>query len=147
MEGELSGKQTAQVAAKILEKRGYIIPTPRQRQNLLIAFAKTGGVVYGKAFDAVKLARPVNLDFEEDISRKLKAVTLYEIKSTNRKIKKNFEGYFFSLTTAELLVAQSLKKRFRFAFVDTSSRSVKEFTLTQIFAKAKGIYPSWSIRF
>lgn len=143
----MSGKQTAQVAAKLLATRGFVIPTPRQRQNLLVAFAKTGAVVYGKAFDAVKLARAVNLDFEEDISKKLSAVTLYEIKSTNRKIGRNFEGYFFSLTTAELLVAQSLKTRFRFAFVDTSKKAVKELALTQIFAKAKGVYPTWSIRF
>ena len=59
-----SGQKTAKAAAAILvaKKAGFIIPTGRQRQNLLVAFAKRGKVVYGKAFDVVKLSGSVDLD-------------------------------------------------------------------------------------
>jgi hypothetical protein len=62
-------------------------------------------------------------------------------------MKKDFSGYFFDLTTAELLVAQSLKNYFKFAFVNTVTKEYMEMTLNQVFAKSKGIYPKWAIRF
>ena len=59
----------------------------------------------------------------------------------------DFSKYFFDLTTAELLVAQSLKKYFKFIFVNTVTEQYVEYSLSEIFAKAKGIYPKWAIRF
>lgn len=58
----------------------------------------------------------------------------------------DFDGYFFSLSTAELLVAQSLGEQFRFAFVNTSSGHVSDRTLRRILQQTKSIYPSWNIR-
>jgi hypothetical protein len=144
-----SGQQTAKAAARILVERGegYVIPTATQRQNLLVAFARSGGVVYGKAFDALRLSTPINLDVETEVFQHIHGITLYEIKSTNRTVDETFSGYFFSLSTAELLVAQSLRDQFRFAFVNTSTRHVVDLSLTEVFARAKGIYPTWSIRF
>jgi len=83
----------------------------------------------------------------EDVERHLDGITLYEIKSTNRDVGASFEGYFFGLTAAELLVSQSLKDRFKFIFVDINTGKHLELTLSQIFARAKGIYPTWSILF
>ena len=59
----------------------------------------------------------------------------------------DFRRYFFSLSTAELLVAQNLGERYRFAFVNTRTRTFVELTLQEIFARARGIYPMWSIQF
>lgn len=56
-------------------------------------------------------------------------------------------GEGFILPTAELLVAQNLGARFRFAFVNTLTRAHIELTLPEIFARARGIYPTWSIQF
>lgn len=100
----VSGKQTAILAAKILidSGMGFVVPSAAQRQNLLVAFAKTGAVVYGKAFDAVRMRRSVDLNSEAEITKNLDAIVLYEIKSTNRKVGPDFQGYFFSLSTAEL---------------------------------------------
>ena len=59
-----SGQQTAKAAAALLLEldAGFMIPTPKEREAILVAFVLEGYVVYGKAFDIVKLARPIKLD-------------------------------------------------------------------------------------
>ena len=145
-----SGQQTAKRAAAVLLDLdvGFKVPTSREREAILVAFVLEGFVVYGKAFDVVKLARPITLDDPDDVRRNIDFITLYEIKSTNKdSVTPNFERYFFSLSTAELLVAQNLGPRYRFAFVNIKSRTHIELTLREVFARARGIYPTWSIQF
>ena len=71
-----SGQTTAKMAAKILvaKKDGFIVPNAKQKQNLLVAFAKKGKVVYGKAFDIVKLSSFVNLNDLVDLEKNLQKV-------------------------------------------------------------------------
>ncbi len=144
-----SGQKTAKAAAAILvaKKAGFVIPTEKQRQNLLVAFAKKSKVVYGKAFDVVKTSIPVDLDSLAEIEKHFEQIKIFEIKSTNRKLRPDFSGYFFALTAGEVLVAQSLKKQFGFVLVNTGTGAHMETTLSGIFARAKGIYPTWSICF
>lgn len=144
-----SGQKTANAAAAILvaKKSGFIIPTAKQRQNLLVAFAKRGKVVYGRAFDVVKLSGPVDLNDLAEVEKHLVQITVFEIKSTRKKLRPDFSGYFFGLSAAEVLVAQSLKKQFGFVLVNTGTREHIEMSLSEIFARAKGIYPTWSICF
>jgi dienelactone hydrolase len=73
---------TARRAAEILVQKdlGYVIPTGKQKKNLAVAFVKRDMIVYGKAFDIVRLSVPVDLDHIEEIERHLENVTLYEIK-------------------------------------------------------------------
>ena len=146
------GNPTAKLAARILadSKQGYIVPTAAQKKKIVIAFAKRGRIVYGKAYDIIRIrdGRPVDLDDQDDIERHLDTLTLYEIKSTRRpELNEEFSGYFFALTTAELLVAQSLKEQFRFVFVNVCNGHHKELTLREVFARARGFYPQWSICF
>jgi hypothetical protein len=144
-----SGQKTAKAAAAILvaKKSGFIIPNAKQRQNLLVAFAKRGKVVYGKAFDVVKLASPLDLDDFTEVEKHLEQIRVFEVKSTRKTLKADFSGYFFALTAAEVLVAQSLKKQFGFVLVNTGTGEHLEMSLSEIFARAKGIYPTWSICF
>jgi len=137
------------MAAKILvaKKDGFIVPNAKQKQNLLVAFAKKGKVVYGKAFDIVKLSSFVNLNDLVDLEKNLQKVTIFEIKSTKKKLRADFSTYFFALTAAEVLVAQSLRKQFKFMLVNTTTGEHLEMDLADIFARAKGIYPTWSISF
>lgn len=118
-----SGQTTAKKAAAILvaKKVGFIIPTAKQRQNLLVAFAKKGKVVYGKAFDVIKVSAAVDLDDLSKIENHLEDITVFEIKSSRKTLRPDFSGYFFALTGAEVLVAQSLKKQFKFALVNTKT--------------------------
>lgn len=146
---EASRNQTAKQAARILLTKGagFVIPTSAQKRLLLVEFARRNLVVYGKAFDIVKLLGPVNLDDATDVERNLDHIMLCEIKSTRKALPADFKGYFFALTTAELLVAQNLKHRFRFILVSTVTEAYIELSLSELFAKARGIYPTWSIMF
>ena len=143
----MSQKETATKAVEILKKRGYQELHGQEKSNLVIAFARKNMVVYGKAFDMIRSTKKIDFSNESDIFDNIDKITIYEVKSTNRKIPKNFSNYFFDLTTAELLVAQSLKDKFKFVFVNTITKSFIELTLTDLYGKAKGIYPKWAIRF
>jgi hypothetical protein len=144
-----SGQRTAKKAADILvaKKSGFIIPTARQKQNLLVAFAKKGKVMYGKAFDIVRVTDPIDLDDLASVEANLASVTIFEIKSTKKNLRADFAKFFFALTGAEVLVAQSLKQQFKFVLVNTATGEHIELGLAEIFARAKGIYPTWSISF
>jgi hypothetical protein len=72
-------------------------------------------------------------------------IITFEIKSTRKILKPDFSTFFFSLAGAEVLVAQSLKKQFKFALVNTTTKKHLELDLTEMFARAKGIYSGWSI--
>jgi len=144
-----SGSATAGKAALLLASKGlgYLVPTAKQKKNLVVAFAKRDMIVYGKAFDVVHLSEPVDLDSLGEIEANLRKVVVCEIKSTKKDVTADFRGYFFGLTAAEVLVAQSLKSQFRFIFVNTVSGAHLELQLNEVFARARGIYPTWSISF
>lgn len=141
---------TEQEAKNLLAKKhkGFLIPTSKQKKNLAQAFVLSDYIIYGKAFDAIKSSIIIDLDNVKDIIEKLDDITLYEIKSTNKnELNNNFDKYFFGLTTAELLVAQNLKDKYKFIFVNIITEECLELTLQEVFAKAKNIYPTWSIQF
>jgi hypothetical protein len=144
-----SGRQTAGIASRILEQKriGFHVPTPRLRTALLIEFARRGYAIYANAFDIIRMSDPEKPIDEIDPARDFDELIIYEIKSTNRVLNSEWSRYFFSLSTAELLIAQSLQHRFRFAFVNITTKEHLELGLTDVFARAAAIYPSWSIRF
>ena len=144
-----TGNATAKKAVAILVNKniGFMLPTLKQRQNLLIAFVKKNMVVYGRAFDIVKLLGEVNLDDLASVEKNLDKIRIYEIKSTNKNLAPDFSKYFFGISAAEVLVAQSLKGYFKFIFVNINTGDFIEMDVVQMFARAKGIYPSWSISF
>jgi hypothetical protein len=145
----LSGSATAKRALAILVEKaaGFFIPTSAQRKNLVVAFAKNDMIIYGKAFDCVRLNAKVDLDTVENIEANLDQITIIEIKSTRKQLAADFAGHFFSLSSAEMLVAQSLRHRFKFAFVNINTGSHLELSIGEIFARARSIYPGWSISF
>jgi hypothetical protein len=145
-----TGQQTAKRALEILVASGdgFKVPTQRERDAMLVALAQARLVLHGRAFDVVKLTAPVDLENAADIHRALDAIVFYEVKSTDKaSVQPDFRGYFFSLSTSELLAAQSLGARYRFAFVNTRTRKYTELTLQELFQRARGIYPTWSIQF
>lgn len=81
------------------------------------------------------------------VEANLQRFTVFEIKSTKKNLQGDFSKFFFGLTGAEVLVAESLKKQFKFMLVNTITGSHKEISFAQLFARAKGIYPTWSISF
>lgn len=144
-----TGQATAKKAVEILVEKGdgYVVPTSDQKKNLVVAFAKRNMIVYGKAFDIVRLHGDVDLDNLAAIEEHLDQIVLCEVKSTRKDVDSDFNGYFFALTAAEVLVAQSLKERFKFVLLNTNTKAHLELKLNESFARAKGIYPTWSIAF
>ena len=143
-------KQTAKRAVAILLSRGegFHEPTRAERDALLVGFAMKRQVLYGAAFDLVRVSGEVDLSDAAAIAARLDQITVYEIKSTNKpSTRADFGGYFFDLTTAELLVGQSLGARYRFAFVNTLTDDWVEMSLPEIFGRARKIYPKWAIAF
>ena len=126
---------------------GYLIPTAKQKKNVVVAFAKKDRIVYGKAFDVIRLTEPVDLDLFDEVEQNLNKILLCEIKSSKQDFPADFRGYFFALTAAEVLVAQNLKDQYRFLLVNTVSGALLELKLNEVFARARGIYPTWSISF
>jgi hypothetical protein len=131
----------------VAKNLGFFVPSPKQRQQILVEFARRGYAIYGSAFDIVKTSDPKLLEQGLDVVLHFDSLTLCEVKSTNRKIGNDWKGYFFSLSTAELLIAQSLQGRFRFLLVNTTTGEFLEETLVGLFSRARAIYPSWSVRF
>lgn len=125
-------------------------PTKVQRRNLAMAFAAEDKILYGRAFDAVRVPAGLDVDLDDlaSVESKLSALKLYEVKSTNRSnLGGDFKGYFFALTAAELLVAQSLGSQFRFLLIHTLTGDRLELSLQGLFQRARSIYPSWSVLF
>jgi hypothetical protein len=146
----VSSKQTANNAAQILVKsnKGFRYISKKEHKVLHVVFARNNKVLYGQAYDLIKCKRKIDFENEKEVFSNLKYITIYEIKSTNRKnMSKDFKRYFFDLTTAELLVAQSLGKQFKFAFVNTITKQFIELSIDEVFAKSKKIYPKMAIRF
>lgn len=144
----MSEKQTSRKAVEILmdADKGFRQLRGKEKTRLAAAFARQNRVLYGRAYDLVKC--PKNIDFasEKDLRRNLKGIIVYEVKATKKAdFSKGIKGYFFDLTTAELLVAQSLGNQFKFAFVDTVRGSYREMGLKELFSNAKKIYPKWAI--
>jgi hypothetical protein len=144
-----SGRETARKACRILEAagEGFFVPTPKQRQDLLIECAVRGYAIFARAFDILKVTKPGLNPRDIVIKSDFDSIRIYEVKSTNRNMGPDWKGYFFSLSTAELLIGQSLKDKFRFVLVNTRNKSHIELTLMEVFARARAIYPSWSVRF
>lgn len=144
-----NNKQTAIKARNMLLDKDteFRVASPKQKRILLVEFARIGRVIYGQAFDMIKLGAGVDLDNAASVRTHLRTISLYEVKSTNRILPPNFDGFFFSLSTAELFTAQSLGSRYRFAFVNVVTGEHLELALAELFSRARSIYPTWSIRF
>ena len=145
-----NSQQTATKATQILDKKpDFRILQKDQRKELVKAFISTGKVVYGRAFDVIRIsgkeAGGLVLDSEADFLKHIERITLYEVKSTRRDLDEHFDGYFFGLTTAELLVAQTLGDQYRFMLVNTKTEAELDLSLQDLLARANKIYPVWNI--
>ena len=147
-----SNQATANRAKAILcnASAAYRDPTAVERSSIAAAFAAKNFVVYGRAFDLVELEdQGLTLSDPGALAKAIDehALALVEVKSTSANRDEHFRGHFFSMSTAELLVAQSLGPLFKFAFVNTTTGHYRLVTLQDVFRRARAIYPTWSIRF
>jgi hypothetical protein len=72
---------------------------------------------------------------------------LIEIKSTSQEaIGQDLKRYFFNITSAELLVAQSLKDQYRYLFLNLAGGDWQELSINEVLSRSKGPYPAHHIR-
>jgi hypothetical protein len=147
-----TNKETERSALEIVKNdrsKKYLELNKKQKTNMMIAFAYRNMVVYGRAYDLIECIDSCDIDFDdiESIKHNITKIKLIEIKSSSRDMKNDLDGYFFALTTAELLVAQTLGEQYSFLFVNIKTNTIKEMNLQEVFARSKGFYPSWSVRF
>jgi len=131
----------------LLKKKGYKELSQTEKRNLITAFAKKGKVVTIRAFDLVRTRKKINFLDENDISKNISSIILIELKSSNRNLGRDFSRYFFGITMTEIILAQSLKKQYRFVFVNINSKEIIELSLPQIFAKVKNLQLVMHLRF
>lgn len=144
------GNGTARRAIDILlaQDSRYHCPSRAERKALLVGYAMRDKVLYGAAFDVIRLNQPVDLRDPQAIAAATDTITICEIKSTNRStLRADLKGYFFNITAAELLTAQSVGEKYRFLFVNTVTGEHEEMALNEVFGRARGMYPAWHIRF
>ena len=145
-----NGHRTARRAVELLCQldASYRCPTRSERDALLVAFAKHRKTLHTAAFDAVRLAAPLDLVNADAIADQIDLVTICEVKSTNRTMMgANLKGYFFNITAAEMLTAQGLGRQYRFVFVNTLTGHHQEMSLQDVMGRARAMYPAWHIRF
>jgi len=69
----MAGTSTAQQAVRILVNKnlGFIALKAAQKRNLAVAFAKKNMIVYGKAFDLIRVSEKIDLDDLNDVEQNL----------------------------------------------------------------------------
>jgi hypothetical protein len=79
-----------------LATEGYIEPTAMARRHVAMAFAGRGSVVYGKAFDVVRVKNGAAVDWSSlsSVEQNHDDIVLYEVKSTNRSLPADFLWLF-----------------------------------------------------
>ncbi len=123
----------------LLKKSGYFDLTNVQKSNLMVAFAKKGKALHKKAFDLVYTDSKINFSDEDDVRKKLDKITLIEIKATNRDLDKSFSKYWFGITMRELILGQSLRKQYKFVFINITSNQILELDISGVLGKLKNL--------
>ena len=136
------GKRGETQTWDLLKKQGYIRPTKDQRTEIYEYYKKKFIEIDKRGFDVI-LEQEIDYIGKKDIS-------LFEVKTTGKKrgekIESDFIGLGFTLTEKEYSNAISLKKRFKFIFVNLALNSYKIFDLDDFFNDKKArIYKTWSV--
>jgi len=125
----------------------YRLPTGKERQALLVGFARRGKTLIGNGYDVVRVDGELDLTDDTAIAEAFDRITICEIKSSNRNdLKSGFGGYLFNITGAEQQTAQCLGSQYRIVFVNTVTGEHQEMSFTEVLGRAKAFYPAWHIR-
>ena len=151
--GYEAGKQGEQDSWEVLCELGYIRPTPKQRDNIVSAFAHHGKIVNPRAFDLIKKGEEGLLNNRSELIKSIPTKgcpTLFELKTAGKDRRKNigedFTGLGFTLTQKEKENAETLKSNYKFLFLNLKTKKHKICNLQDFFNEAVSrIYPTWSI--
>ena len=98
-------------------------PTKEERKELLIRLGLP--TTFARAFDLVLLPRA---DYTDILKVPLEEIILIELKTTQKKLPENPNGFFFGATENEFKLADKLGEQYRFCFISLHPES-KSFAL------------------
>jgi hypothetical protein len=109
-------------------------PTKAERKELLIRLSLP--TTFARAFDLVLLP---NVDYTDILKVPLKEIILIELKTTQKKLPENPNGFFFGATENEFNLADRLGEQYRFCFISlhSESKSFALLTLKELTLKIK----------
>jgi len=93
-------------------------PTKQERKEILTRLNLP--MTFSRAFDLVLLPTQSNTGI---LDTPVEELILVELKTTQKKLMNNPEGFFFGATENEFKLADKLGKQFRFCFVSLHSES------------------------
>jgi len=116
---------TAKKGEKILsQKPGYFELSATERRNIIDVFAKKGKTIKKSSFDLIHTNSKVNLSDKKDITKKLRSITLIEVKSTKNNLDRKFSGHFFGITENQEKLGKTLPNQCKFVFVNTKNKYI-----------------------
>jgi hypothetical protein len=108
----------------IMAEHGYFRPTPKERKEIKKAFETINITIYGNGFDLINRATKKYLD-KGTLTKHIKNVTLYELKSTWRtNVTDKFKGFSFGITSNELKNNTQLGNHFKIIFLNGNTKKI-----------------------
>ena len=107
-------------------------PSKEERKEILKRFDLS--TTFSRAFDLVLLPLPDSADI---MSTPLEQIILIELKTTQKKLANNPDGFFFGATENEFNLADKLGEQYRFCFISLHPESKSYAMLTSEELKPK----------
>lgn len=110
--------ETSAVSFLLLSDARFRQPSKEERKEILKRFNLP--VIFSRAFDLVLLPSPSNINI---VSIPLEQIILIELKTTQKKLVNNPDGFFFGATENEFRLADKLGEQYRFCFMSLHPES------------------------
>ena len=111
--------------------------TSKEKNTLLVAYARKKKVVHKRAFDLIRISAKIDFSSESSIMENIENITFIEVKSTKTSKDANFSGQFFGLTMREMIMGQTYKNKYQFIFVDVTNGNTLEMDLKKLYSRMK----------
>ncbi|MBM9402047.1 hypothetical protein JUN65_10685 [Gluconacetobacter azotocaptans] len=119
-------------------------PKGNELRILLKELSKTGVEIKKSSFDAIDCPKLVDFKNPEEVQAALRDMTFIEIKTANQKrVKENFEGFFFALTGSEISAAEQLGSKHKVALFNRIKDELLLTSIPEILARVKSM--TWQL--
>ncbi|MFN1618290.1 hypothetical protein [Vibrio rotiferianus] len=122
-------------------------PKGKQSKNLLQALKeKENIVIKWSSYDALHIPKEIEIDFNdvESIKKSLQFITFIEIKSASQKrVKEDFSGFFFSLTESEISASDQLGDRHQVILFNKRTEKILVTSVPEIINRTKST--NWQV--
>jgi hypothetical protein len=127
----------------VLAEHKHFVARPRKQElkNLLQCLKDFENIeIKGTSFDAIELPNGVTVDFKdmESIKSALPKMIFTEIKTANQKrVKEDFQGFFFAFTEGEIEASEKLKGRHQVLLVNKKTKKMRLTSVPYLLGRSK----------